>query len=71
VAEHRITVHPSQPFEVVNADLVVEVYGDDSKIGEVRISRGTVDWRPRSHRRVWSMTWEEFDAVMQTTGRRL
>jgi hypothetical protein len=71
VAEHRITVHPSQPLEVVNTDLVVEVYADDAKMGEVRISRGTIDWKPRKHRIAWSMSWEEFDGLMQDHGKRV
>ena len=36
---HRITVHPSQPLRVDNTDLIIEVYADDKKYGELRISR--------------------------------
>jgi hypothetical protein len=64
MAEHRITVHPSRPFEVLSADLVVEVYADEAKLGELRISRGSIDWLPRSHHRPVSLSWEAFARLM-------
>ena len=67
--EHRITVHPSKPLEVVNADLTIEVEADGEKFGELRISRGSIDWVPRSHRRAFRLEWERFDEVMRESGR--
>jgi hypothetical protein len=64
MAEHRITVHPSRPFEVLSADLVVEVYSDEAKLGELRISRGSIDWVARSHHRPVSLPWETFARLM-------
>ena len=66
MAEHRITVHPSKPLEVNAADLVIEVTSDGSKLGELRVSRGTIDWVPKNHTYPSkSLTWERFDAVMR------
>ncbi len=62
--EHRISVTPSRALEVVNADLVIEVQADEEKFGELRISRGSIDWVPRSHRIATSLTWEQFDRLM-------
>lgn len=56
---------PSRALEVVNSDLVIEVSADEEKLGELRLSRGTVDWVPRGHRRPFSMSWEQFDRLMQ------
>jgi hypothetical protein len=66
--EHRITVHPSRPLEVEAADLVIEVVADDMKFGELRVSRGSIDWVPRSSRKPIVMEWEKFDAVMREYG---
>ncbi len=64
--EHRITVHPSKPLEVNAADLVIEVTSDGEKLGELWVSRGTIDWRPRNHTyAVASLSWERFDALMR------
>ncbi len=65
MAEHRITVHPSKPLEVNAADLVIEVTSDGEKLGELRVSRGTIDWAPRNHSVAKSVTWEQFDAMMR------
>ncbi|MEX2294026.1 MAG: hypothetical protein WD691_09595 [Acidimicrobiales bacterium] len=70
MATHRITVHPSKPLAVEYADLVIEVASDDQKLGELRISRGSIDWVPRAHASSFSLEWEEFDRVMQDNGRR-
>lgn len=70
MATHRITVHPSKPLAVDSADLVIEVTSGDQKLGELRISRGTIDWAPRAHASARWLEWEEFDRVMQEHGRR-
>ena len=65
MAQHRISVHPSRPLEVVNSDLVIEITADAEKLGELRISRGTIDWFPRNHTYATaSLTWEQFARVM-------
>jgi hypothetical protein len=65
MAEHRITVHPSKPLEVNAADLVIEVTSDGAKLGELRVSRGTIDWAPKNHSYGISLTWEQFDKLMR------
>lgn len=69
MAEHRITVHPSKPLQVENADLIVEIFADNAKYGELRISRGSIDWAPRGHRYAKALTWEEFGDLMTEHGR--
>ena len=49
MATHAITVHPSRPLEVVNADLIIEVTSDGEKFGQLQVSRGSIDWVPRGH----------------------
>lgn len=68
MATHSIRVHPSRPFEVVNADLIVEIIADDQKFGQLQISRGTIDWVPRDKQTPHSLTWEQFDRVMREHG---
>ena len=68
MAVHSITVHPSRPLEVLNADLIVEVTADDEKLGQLQISRGSIDWVPRGHTNAHSLTWEKFDQLMQEHG---
>ena len=62
--EHRVFVSSPQR-EVGNADSVYEVFADREKFGELRISRGGVDWWPRGTRKTEPMTWEQFAARME------
>jgi hypothetical protein len=67
--EHTITVHPSKPLEVINSDLIIEVDSDGEKLGELRVSRGSIDWVPRAHQKALRLDWERFDIVMREHGR--
>lgn len=65
MAKHKIRVHPSKPLEVIAADLVIEVERDGKKFGELWVSRGSIDWRPRNHTYASrSLTWEQFNKLM-------
>ena len=62
--EHRIEV--SQPSKrVLNSDVVFTVYSDGSLLGELKISRGSVDWRPANKQKVIRRRWEWFARVME------
>ena len=63
--KHTISVHPSSPIEVNAADLIIEVTSDGAKLGELRISRGSIDWAPKNHSYAASMSWEAFDDLMR------
>ena len=68
--EHGIKVHLTQPLDVLNADLVIQIDSDQEKLGELRISRGSIDWVPRGAKLPLSLEWERFDQVMRENGRR-
>lgn len=68
MATHSISVQPSRPLEVVNADLVIEVRSDEDKLGELRVSKGSIDWAPSHARTAISLTWEQFDRLMRDAG---
>ena len=66
---HRVELSlPSTDIE--SSDVVVSVWSDNEMLGELRVSRGTIDWRPGHHQAVWTMEWERFDEVMRAHGRR-
>ena len=69
MAVHRVELAlPST--DIQNADVVVNVWSDDERLGELRISRGTIDWRPGHHQAIFTMEWERFDALMRDHARR-
>jgi hypothetical protein len=69
MAVHRVEL-ALPATDIQNADATVSVWSDDELLGELRISRGTIDWRPGRHHTVFSMDWERFDEMMRTSGRR-
>ena len=42
-----------------------QVRGDGEKLGELRVSKGTLDWAPMSAKIPVRMTWEQFDRFMR------
>lgn len=60
MAEHRIQIHQMPEVEIVNKDLVLAIYSDESKFGEITISRGGVGWVPSGPSNERHFTWEQF-----------
>ena len=66
---HRVELSlPST--DIQSTDVIVSVWSDEELLGELRISRGTIDWRPSRRQTIWTMEWERFDDMMQANGRR-
>ena len=64
MATHEIEVDlPAR--RIVNTDLRVTVKSDGVQLGELLISKGTLDWRPAKHHRVISLEWETFARLIQ------
>jgi hypothetical protein len=59
--EHRVTLTRTAPYDIGNADIEIEIFADDGKLGELHISRGGVDWWPRDAKQnKIELTWEQF-----------
>ena len=50
---------------VVNTDMSVLVKSDGKTLGELLISRGTIDWRPSKHHGKVTLRWETFARLME------
>jgi hypothetical protein len=70
MAVHRVEL-ALPATDIQNADVTVSVWSDDELLGDLLISRGTIDWRPGHHQTIFSMEWERFDEVMRSSGRRV
>ena len=63
MAEHDIEITlPTKPL--VNVDATIVIRSEGAKLGELRISRGSVDWRARNKRTTKAITWERFAELM-------
>jgi hypothetical protein len=67
MAEHRIEIH-QPPKEVLHSNVSLIVYSDNAALGELKVSKGTIDWRPAGHTKSVQWTWERFAKVMSQKG---
>ena len=50
---------------VLHADVVFEIRSDDEKLGELHVSKGSIDWYASNARIPVKLTWEQFDRLMR------
>lgn len=50
------------------ADVEFKVSYDGSKVGKLKVSKGTVVWVPKDHTLGFKMGWKEFDSLMGEHG---
>jgi hypothetical protein len=63
---HEITLTIPTPINIQNTDLTLEVNSDGIKLGELRISKGSVDWWPNNHRtNCHRVTWERLKQLLE------
>ena len=68
VPTHRVDMTiPTR--DVQNADVSFTIYSDDALLGELLISRGTLDWRPTGRQNAYSFSWEELAALLEGSER--
>lgn len=65
MAQHEVDMRIPTTKVVLHADVVFEVRSDGEKLGELRVSKGTIDWCPANAQNPAKLTWEQFDRLMQ------
>lgn len=67
MAKHEIRMDQSLR-DLGKVDVVLQVVIDGSKRGELRLSKGGVDWWPRNSKRVkHTVTWTKLAELLETT----
>jgi hypothetical protein len=65
---HAVGLRIDHELPVGNVDIKVIVTQDGERLGQLKVSRGSVDWKPGKAKRTWSLEWERFDALMREHG---
>jgi hypothetical protein len=66
---HKITMSLPAGL-VVNSDVEFVVMSGSEKLGELHLSKGSLDWRPKNSKKTeYRLSWERFAQVMATEGR--
>jgi hypothetical protein len=62
---HEIEMKIPTTKTVMHADVVFEVRKDGEKLGELHVSKGSIDWYHRNAVKPTRLRWERFDRVME------
>jgi hypothetical protein len=63
VPKHHIEISlPTKPLK--NVDTTISVWSDNAFLGELRISRGTLDWRSARKKTVKRIAWERLATLL-------
>jgi hypothetical protein len=65
MARHHVEI-VQPPKRVLNSDFTFVVYSDGVKLGELLVSKGSVDWWPANRRTGIKKTWEAFARLMES-----
>jgi hypothetical protein len=68
MATHDVTIDLPTRF-VLHSDVTFAVWSNDAKLGELQVSKGSIDWLPGNGRRRYRVRWEAFSDFMQEDGR--
>ena len=68
MATHDVTVDLPTGL-VLHSDVTFVVVSDEAKLGELQVSKGSIDWLPGNGRTRYRMRWEKFNELMRAEGR--
>jgi hypothetical protein len=70
VPKHHIEISlPTKPLK--NVDTTISVWSDNEKLGEMRISRGSLDWIPSGAQNPRRNSWENLAYLLNDPNRTL
>lgn len=68
MATHSVTM--KQPNEkVINTDVEFIIREGDRKLGELHVSKGSIEWLPSNGRYKRRMRWSKFATIMEEKGK--
>lgn len=67
MATHKVIMR--QPRDkIVNSDVVFVIKEGDKKLGELHVSKGSIEWKPSNGRFKRRMRWSKFAQFMESEG---
>jgi hypothetical protein len=67
MAQHNITFSIPER-DLGNADVEFFVKHDKSKLGTLKVSKGSVVWVPKDHTYGYKIAWKDFATLMKENG---
>lgn len=67
MATHKVIMR--QPRDkIVNSDVVFVIKEGEKKLGELHVSKGSIEWKPNNGRFKRRMRWSKFAKFMESEG---
>lgn len=64
MATHKVTMRQSNQIEL-NTDVEFVIKENGKKIGELHVSKGSIEWLPSNGRYKRRMRWSKFAQIME------
>lgn len=67
---HKVTFSLPER-ELGSSDITFVVMKDGDRFGTLHVSRGAIEWRPRSKQYHRKLSWSQFDKLMREQGKKV
>jgi hypothetical protein len=65
MARHQVTMYPTKG-QILSSDVVFSIMENESKLGELRISKGNVIWWPKGNKRKkYQISWSKLSKLLE------
>ncbi len=64
MAKHNVYVNLPDA-ELRNSDAYFSIYQNGKKLGTITISKGSIEWYPKSAKQPYNMSWTQFDKMIK------
>jgi len=72
MAIHTVSLTFKSPIPLANKDIEIEVHEDRAVLGTIKISKGSLDWRPRGRSvNIHRLTWAKFAEIAERDGHKI
>jgi len=70
MAENTVTITKMPTTLIGKSDVIFEIKVDGGKLGNLRVSKGTLYWRPTNKQSGYYLNWPDFARLMIKNGHR-
>ena len=68
---HALGLRIDHELPIGNVDVNVIVDQDEGRLGQLKVSRGSIDWKPGRAKTTYQLDWAKFDELMREHGRKI
>jgi len=70
MSKHNVKMKLQSGLLVQKGDVNFDVKKDSGRFGTLKVSQGSVEWRPKDHTYVYRMKWADLNEIFREYGQR-